>query len=34
VQEQTIDCWVYWYVGPVTGRLIVSGDWLKRQLRK
>jgi gamma-glutamylcyclotransferase (GGCT)/AIG2-like uncharacterized protein YtfP len=34
LQEQTIDCWVYWYVGPVTGRLIVSGDWLKRQLRK
>ena len=24
------ECWIYWYVGPATGRLIVSGDWLKR----
>jgi len=26
----SIDCWIYWYVGPLTGRLIASGDWLKR----
>jgi gamma-glutamylcyclotransferase (GGCT)/AIG2-like uncharacterized protein YtfP len=26
----TIDCWIYWYVGDATGRLIPSGDWLKR----
>jgi gamma-glutamylcyclotransferase (GGCT)/AIG2-like uncharacterized protein YtfP len=25
-----VDCWIYWYVGPETGRLIVSGDWLRR----
>jgi gamma-glutamylcyclotransferase (GGCT)/AIG2-like uncharacterized protein YtfP len=25
-----IDCWMYWYVGPPTGRLIASGDWLNR----
>ncbi len=24
------ECWIYWYVGPETGRLIVSGDWLNR----
>jgi gamma-glutamylcyclotransferase (GGCT)/AIG2-like uncharacterized protein YtfP len=22
--------WIYWYVGSVPGRLIPSGDWLKR----
>jgi gamma-glutamylcyclotransferase (GGCT)/AIG2-like uncharacterized protein YtfP len=27
---RAIDCWIYWYVGPATGRLIASGDWLKR----
>jgi gamma-glutamylcyclotransferase (GGCT)/AIG2-like uncharacterized protein YtfP len=27
---RTIDCWIYWYVGPPTGRLMASGDWLKR----
>ena len=26
----TIDCWIYWYVGDATGRLIPSGDWLQR----
>jgi gamma-glutamylcyclotransferase (GGCT)/AIG2-like uncharacterized protein YtfP len=26
----TIDCWIYWYVGAATGRLIPSGDWLQR----
>ena len=26
----TIDCWIYWYVGPATGRPIASGDWLQR----
>jgi gamma-glutamylcyclotransferase (GGCT)/AIG2-like uncharacterized protein YtfP len=25
-----IDCWIYWYVGSDTGRVIASGDWLKR----
>jgi gamma-glutamylcyclotransferase (GGCT)/AIG2-like uncharacterized protein YtfP len=24
------ECWIYWYVGAETGRLIVSGDWLNR----
>jgi gamma-glutamylcyclotransferase (GGCT)/AIG2-like uncharacterized protein YtfP len=27
---RTVDCWIYWYVGDATGRLIASGDWLKR----
>jgi gamma-glutamylcyclotransferase (GGCT)/AIG2-like uncharacterized protein YtfP len=27
---RTIDCSIYWYVGDATGRLIASGDWLKR----
>jgi gamma-glutamylcyclotransferase (GGCT)/AIG2-like uncharacterized protein YtfP len=26
---RAIECWIYWYVGPATGRLIASGDWLK-----
>ena len=26
----TIDCWIYWYVGPTAGRLIESGDWFPR----
>ena len=21
------ECWIYWYVGQETGRLIASGDW-------
>jgi gamma-glutamylcyclotransferase (GGCT)/AIG2-like uncharacterized protein YtfP len=25
-----IGCWIYWYVGSATGRLIASGDWLTR----
>ncbi|MGA2877746.1 MAG: gamma-glutamylcyclotransferase family protein [Bryobacteraceae bacterium] len=25
-----MDCSLYWYVGPATGRLIGSGNWLKR----
>jgi gamma-glutamylcyclotransferase (GGCT)/AIG2-like uncharacterized protein YtfP len=24
----TIECWIYWYVGSASGRLIASGDWL------
>ena len=24
------ECWIYWYVGPDPGRLIPSGDWLRR----
>jgi gamma-glutamylcyclotransferase (GGCT)/AIG2-like uncharacterized protein YtfP len=24
---RTIDCWIYWYVGPATGRPVASGDW-------
>jgi gamma-glutamylcyclotransferase (GGCT)/AIG2-like uncharacterized protein YtfP len=24
------ECWIYWYVGPETGRLIESGDWFER----
>ena len=24
------ECWIYWYVGPETGRLIASGDWFQR----
>ena len=27
---RALDCWIYWYVGPAEGRLIASGDWLKR----
>jgi pyruvate carboxylase len=27
---RTIECWIYWYVGSDTGRVIASGDWLKR----
>ena len=23
-------CWIYWYVGLETGRLIASGDWFQR----
>jgi gamma-glutamylcyclotransferase (GGCT)/AIG2-like uncharacterized protein YtfP len=23
-----IGCWIYWYIGRATGRLIASGDWL------
>ena len=30
VLEQTMDGWIYRYVGSVTGRLIASGDWLNR----
>jgi gamma-glutamylcyclotransferase (GGCT)/AIG2-like uncharacterized protein YtfP len=26
----TLECWIYWYVGPATGRLIPSGDWFQR----
>ena len=26
----TLECWIYWYVGPAAGRVIASGDWLKR----
>jgi gamma-glutamylcyclotransferase (GGCT)/AIG2-like uncharacterized protein YtfP len=26
----TIDCWIYWYVGPAQGRVIASGDWFQR----
>ena len=25
-----LDCSLYWYVGPAPGRLIASGNWLKR----
>lgn len=25
-----VDCWIYWYTGAVAGRLIPSGDWLRR----
>ena len=25
-----LDCSLYWYIGPPTGRLIASGNWLKR----
>jgi hypothetical protein len=25
-----LDCSLYWYIGPATGRLIASGNWLKR----
>ena len=28
--SRDVDCWIYWYVGPTEGRLIASGDWLKR----
>jgi len=28
--DDAVDCWIYWYVGPATGLLIVSGDWLQR----
>jgi gamma-glutamylcyclotransferase (GGCT)/AIG2-like uncharacterized protein YtfP len=28
--DGNIDCWIYWYVGGATGRLIASGDWYKR----
>jgi gamma-glutamylcyclotransferase (GGCT)/AIG2-like uncharacterized protein YtfP len=28
--SDTAECWIYWYVGPAKGRLIASGDWLKR----
>ena len=24
------ECWIYWYIGPETGRLIASGDWFQR----
>jgi gamma-glutamylcyclotransferase (GGCT)/AIG2-like uncharacterized protein YtfP len=24
---RTIECWIYWYVGPTAGRAIASGDW-------
>jgi gamma-glutamylcyclotransferase (GGCT)/AIG2-like uncharacterized protein YtfP len=24
------ECWIYWYVGAETGRLIASGDWFQR----
>ncbi len=24
------ECWIYWYIGPETGRLIESGDWFQR----
>jgi len=27
-EGQTIECWVYLYVGRLPGRLIESGDWL------
>lgn len=30
VTAGTLECWIYWYVGPAAGRLIASGDWLKR----
>ncbi len=23
----TIECWIYWYIGPVTAPMIASGDW-------
>ena len=29
-QGHSIDCWIYWYVGDDTGRLIASGDWFQR----
>lgn len=25
-----VQCWIYWYVGAPAGRVIASGDWLKR----
>jgi gamma-glutamylcyclotransferase (GGCT)/AIG2-like uncharacterized protein YtfP len=25
-----VNCWIYWYVSAVTGRLIASGDWFER----
>ena len=27
---RVFDCWIYWYVGAETGRLIASGDWFRR----
>ncbi len=30
VVAATLECWIYWYVGPAAGRLIASGDWLQR----
>jgi gamma-glutamylcyclotransferase (GGCT)/AIG2-like uncharacterized protein YtfP len=30
MEDGTIDCWIYWYVGHATGSLIASGDWLRR----
>ena len=26
----TLECWIYWYIGPEAGRLIASGDWFQR----
>ena len=28
--SRDIDCWIYWYSGLAEGRVIASGDWLKR----
>ncbi len=25
-----VQCWIYWYAGAPAGRVIASGDWLKR----
>jgi gamma-glutamylcyclotransferase (GGCT)/AIG2-like uncharacterized protein YtfP len=30
VTAGTLECWIYWYVGPAAGRLIASGDWFER----
>ena len=30
VTAGTLECWIYWYIGPDAGRLIASGDWLQR----
>jgi len=27
---RVIDCWIYWYVGGASGRLIATGDWYNR----
>lgn len=27
---RSTECWIYWYIGPEAGRLIASGEWLKR----
>ncbi len=30
MENGVVDCWIYWYVGAPAGRVIDSGDWLKR----